>query len=78
MNNFTDSVRALLSAYVDVKQEQFDMAADLDLVYDIDSTEMTELAKKIELAFGIPVSKTQRQDWTTGQSISAFLAQQQR
>lgn len=66
-------VKALITAYIDVAPEDFSMTADLDLVYDMDSTEMTEFAKEIERQYGIPVSRTERQSWETAESIAEFV-----
>lgn len=72
-NALNRQVRELLSGYVDLTPDEFRMDADLDLVYDMDSTELTELAKKIEQHFGVPAKKSERDDWTTGEHICRFL-----
>jgi len=66
-------VKALISTYIDVAQDELDMSADLDLVYDMDSTEMTEFAKEVERKFGIPASKSERGSWESGQAIYEFI-----
>jgi acyl carrier protein len=66
-------VKALLAAYIDVAEAELDMDADLDLVYDMDSTELTEFAKEIENRFGVAASRTDRQDWDTGSAIVSFV-----
>jgi len=66
-------IRRLISAYIEVSEDELDMNADLNSEYDIDSTEMTELAKEIESKFGIPASKSERSSWETGQTIYAFI-----
>jgi len=68
-----EQVRELLAAYVDVAPEAFQMDADLDLAYDMDSTEMTEFAKKIEQRFGVQATRSQRSDWRTGHHVCQFL-----
>ncbi|EIS1474294.1 acyl carrier protein [Serratia marcescens] len=70
-------VRALISAYIEVAEDELDMSADLDLVYDMDSTEMTEFAKEVERTFGIPASKSERGSWESGQAIYAFILAKQ-
>ncbi|GLR08437.1 hypothetical protein COO59_14270 [Mixta theicola] len=71
------AVRALLANYIDIMEDELDMNADLDLVYDMDSTEMTEFAKEIEKEFGIPASKSERESWESGQTIYAFILAKQ-
>jgi len=70
-------LRALISAYIEVAEDELDMNADLDLVYDMDSTEMTEFAKEVESKFGIPASKSERGSWESGQAIYAFILARQ-
>lgn len=70
-------IRALISAYIEVAEDELDMNADLDLVYDMDSTEMTEFAKEVERKFGIPASKSDRGSWGSGQAIYAFILAKQ-
>lgn len=72
-NVLNEQVRELLAAYVELPPAEFRMDADLDLAYDMDSTELTELAKKIEQRFGVRASKSERQDWSTGEHICRFL-----
>jgi acyl carrier protein len=50
------------------------MDADLDIEYDMDSTEMTEFAKKIEQKYGISIQRSERQDWVSGSDICKFVA----
>jgi acyl carrier protein len=66
-------VKALLANYIDVPQAELDMDADLDLAYDMDSTELTEFAKEVENAFGIAATRSDRQSWETGNAICAFV-----
>ncbi|RWR03024.1 hypothetical protein ED28_04960 [[Pantoea] beijingensis] len=70
-------LKALISAYIDVAEDELDMNADLDLVYDMDSTEMTEFAKEVENKFGIPALKSERSSWESGQAIYAFILARQ-
>lgn len=66
-------VKALLANYIDVPVAELDMDADLDLAYDMDSTELTEFAKEIESAFGIAANRSDRQSWETGNAICNFV-----
>src|SRR5579859_390623 len=68
------AVRALLAGYIEVDESTFSMTADLDLEYEIDSTEVTEVARKIEELFSVQVSKSSREAWTTGEDIAAFVS----
>jgi len=68
-----NDVQALLAGYVSISPTEFNMNANLDRVYDMDSTELTELAMKIEQQFGVSVSRSERQDWETGADICRFL-----
>jgi acyl carrier protein len=72
-SNLFEQVRDLLATYVDVAPQDFRMDASLDLAYDMDSTERTELAKKVEERFGVRASKSQRDDWETGNDLCRFL-----
>ena len=72
-SNFTQQVRELLASYVDLAPAEFQMDASLDRAYDMDSTELTELAKKIEQRFGVRANKSERDDWNTGDDIGRFL-----
>ena len=72
-STISQQVRDLLATYVDVTPAEFRMEASLDLAYDMDSTEMTELAKKVEQRFGVKASKSQREDWLTGDHLCRFL-----
>jgi acyl carrier protein len=66
-------VKALIAAYIDVPEAELKMDADLDLVYDMDSTELTEFAKEIDKRFGVAASRSDRQSWETGNSICEFV-----
>jgi acyl carrier protein len=66
-------VRELLASYVDAEPSEFQMEVSLDVAYDMDSTELTEVAKKIEQRFGVRATHSQRQDWNTGEDICRFL-----
>lgn len=72
-NSVYEEVAALIADYIDVAKDQFSMDVDLDIEYDMDSTEMTELAKKIEEKFAIAVVKSDRQDWVSGLDIYKFV-----
>ena len=78
MSNSTlsEQIRELLAGYVDAAPAEFQMDASLDLVYDMDSTELTELAKKIAQRFGVRATGSQRDDWNTGDDICRFLETQ--
>lgn len=75
-SNLTTDVRELLAAYVDVLPVDFRMEADLDLAYDMDSTELTELAKKIEQRFHVKATKSHRDDWRSGNDVCRFVERQ--
>jgi acyl carrier protein len=72
-SNLTTDVRELLAAYVDVLPVDFRMEADLDLAYDMDSTELTELAKKIEQRFQVKATKSHRDAWRSGNDVCRFV-----
>ena len=71
-NTVFNDVRELLAGYVEVEAADFQMSADLAEEYAMDSTELTEIAKKIERRFGISVDKSERLDWTNGERIYRF------
>lgn len=70
--NFVD-VRTMLAHYTQTPIEEFDMSEDLDLTYDMDSTELTDLAKRLAQQYNIVVAKSDRADWRTGNDIVAFM-----
>lgn len=67
------AVRELISNYIDIQPMDLDMDADLDLVYDMDSTEMIEFAKKLNSCFGVNASQSDRASWSTANSICEFV-----
>ena len=75
-HSLPQQVCELLAEYVNLPAAEFQMDASLDLAYDMDSTEMTELAKKVEERFGVRASRSQRQDWLTGNDLCRFLDKQ--
>ena len=75
-HSLPQQVCELLAEYVNLPAAEIQMDASLDLAYDMDSTEMTELAKKVEERFGVRASRSQRQDWLTGNDLCRFLDQQ--
>lgn len=68
-------IRAMLADYVGIPPEAFDMAASLDLEYDMDSTELTEVARTIEAEFGLGIDKSVRSSWERGADIARFVAE---
>jgi|688.fasta_scaffold1054639_2 acyl carrier protein len=69
-----EEIRAMIAGYIDVNASELSMDADLDIEYDMDSTEMTEFAKKIEQKYGISIQRSERQDWVSGSDICKFVA----
>lgn len=76
-DHILQTIRSMLAGYVEVPETDFRMEADLDAEYDMDSTELTEFAKRIEEVFFVPVSKSTRQSWVTGNDIAAFVVAHQ-
>jgi acyl carrier protein len=68
-------MRAMLARYVEVPEEDFEMGKSLDLHYDMDSTELTEIAKTIEAEFSLSIDKSTRSAWETGADIAAFVSE---
>lgn len=66
-------IRAILADYVGIPAEGFDMETSLDLEYDMDSTELTEIAKKIEVEYALSIQKSTRSTWERGADIAAFV-----
>ena len=66
-------IRAILAKYVGIPAESFDMDKSLDLDYDIDSTELTEIAKTIESEIALSIDKSTRRCWESGAGIVAFV-----
>ena len=67
------AVKDLLADYIEVTADNFCMSASLEMDYEVDSTELTELATKVERAFSVSVSKVERQGWETGDDICRFV-----
>lgn len=70
-----DEIRDLIAEYIEIPKDELSMDADLDIEYDMDSTEMTELAKNIEQKYTISIAKSERQNWVSARSICSFVAQ---
>lgn len=68
-------IRAMLADYVGVPPDGFEMGKSLDLDYDMDSTELTEIARKIEAEFALSIDKSARSSWETGADIAAFVSE---
>lgn len=75
-DNIFEEIKALIADYIEVPVEKLSMDADLDIEYDMDSTEMTEFAKTIEQKYGISITKSNRQDWVCGKDIGKFILAQ--
>ncbi|MBY5775258.1 hypothetical protein HFN63_35440 [Rhizobium leguminosarum] len=73
MSDDLTDLRTMLANYVDIPVETFDMSEDLDLTYDMDSTELTEFAKNLTCKYGLAIQKSDRADWRTGNDIVAFI-----
>ncbi len=73
MSRYFADVRTILATYTETPAEEFDMSEDLDLTYDMDSTELTDFAKRLTQQYDVIISKSDRADWTTGNDIVAFL-----
>ena len=67
-------IRAILAGYVGIPAESFEMEKSLDLDYDMDSTELTEIAKTIESEFALSIDKSTRRSWESGADIAVFVA----
>lgn len=66
-------VRRMLANYTQTPTEEFDMSEDLDLTYDMDSTELTDFAKHLSQEYNIIIAKSDRADWRTGNDIVSFV-----
>ena len=73
MNQIFADVRTMLANYTQTPIEAFDMSGDLDLTYDMDSTELTDLARRLSQQYNIVIGKSDRADWRTGNDIVAFI-----
>ena len=73
MSQIFTEVRTMLASYTETTIEEFDMSEDLDRGYDMDSTELTEIARLLSERFGITVAKSERTDWKTGNDIASFV-----
>lgn len=70
----TKVIQEMIAGYVGVPANDVDMSANLDLEYDMDSTELTDFAQLIEKRFSISIDKSHRQIWETGGDIAVFVA----
>lgn len=66
-------IRQILAEYVGVPAENFEMERSLELDYDLDSTELTEIAKRVETEFGLSIDKSTRRSWESGADIARFV-----
>lgn len=66
-------VQTMLAHCTQTPIEEFDMSEDLDLTYDMDSTELTDLAKRLAQKYNIVIARSDRADWRTGNDIVAFV-----
>ncbi len=73
-DKINEEIREMIAGYIDVNASELSMDADLDIEYDMDSTEMTEFAKKVEQKYGISIQRSERQDWVSGRDICKFVA----
>ncbi|WP_423391433.1 acyl carrier protein [Burkholderia sp. LMG 21824] len=71
----TKVIQEMIAGYLGLQASDVDMSADLDLEYDMDSTELTDFAQLIEKRFSISIDKSHRRSWETGCDIAAFVAQ---
>lgn len=62
-----------LANFVEVEFSKFDMTANLEEEYDIDSTELTDLAKILEKEFDVKINKSEIDNWESGNSIFNFI-----
>lgn len=67
------TIRRILAEYVGVPAENFEMDKSLELDYDLDSTELTEIAKRVESEFGLSIDKSTRRSWESGADIAMFV-----
>ncbi|EQB99483.1 acyl carrier protein [Photorhabdus temperata] len=73
-NNPEVKIKTILSSFVNMNFDDFNMDADLAQAYDMDSTELADLAKEIGKEFGISVTKSQFSNWETGRAILDFVS----
>ncbi|MGO6747874.1 phosphopantetheine-binding protein [Rhizobium ruizarguesonis] len=73
MSQTFTTVKTMLAKYSETPIDDFDMSDDLDLTYDMDSTELTELAQQLAQRYNIIIAKSDRADWRTGNDIVAFV-----
>lgn len=66
-------IRKTLAQYTEIPVDDFDMAKDLDLDYDMDSTELIEIALDITKKYNINITKSHRNHWNTGNDIVSFI-----
>jgi acyl carrier protein len=71
-------IRAMLAGYVGIPAEDFQMEKSLDVDYDMDSTELTEIAKTIEAEFSLSIDKSTRSSWESGADIAAYVGEHAR
>ncbi|WP_350306551.1 acyl carrier protein [Photorhabdus viridis] len=74
-NNPEVKIKTILSSFVNINFDDFNMDADLAQAYDMDSTELADLAKQIGKEFGIPVTKSQFSNWETGRAVLDFVSE---
>ncbi len=67
-------IKSIVGSYIDMSADEISMDASLGREYEMDSTEITELAKIVEKAFGVAIAKTDRKTWKTVGDICQFIS----
>ncbi|RAW97796.1 MULTISPECIES: acyl carrier protein [unclassified Photorhabdus] len=73
-NNPEVKIKTILSLFLNINIDDFNMDVNLADAYDMDSTELADLAKEIEKEFGISVTKSQFSHWETGRAVLDFVS----
>lgn len=69
----TETIRSILASYIGIAAQEFEMNKYLSVEYEMDSTELVDVAKRIEQQFAITIDKFARKQWATGDDIAQFV-----
>ena len=64
-----DKIIDIIAESIGIDREDLDITADLDIEYDMDSTEKADLARILEKEFKIEIERSSKDTWNTASDI---------
>lgn len=68
-----EKIIGIIADSIGIKNSELDMKADLEDIYDMDSTEKADLARILEGEFKIRIVKSSKESWNTAEDIIKFV-----